>query len=264
MDVVYFYRPLPAGSGTNLSEELRYSLRSIEANLAGLGQVHVFGGRPAWLSSAVHHHSVSQGIHKHVNTWRIWAAIASAFADGSLPEWFVIMNDDYFVMRPIGPDVPAMHTGTLAAWGAARRLSSGIHDAVVRTAGVLESRGVPRDEQLSYELHVPFLAHGPTLAALWPQLDASGYGKLMRRVIKRSMLANLTPGMNATAEHLVSDVKIFGSQDPMHSGTFLSTSDLAFASRNVSRAGVEVRAAFPSPSRFEAATVRAPRLVRSS
>lgn len=264
MDAVYFYRSVPPGAGKILTEELRYSLRSLAANLGQLGEVHVFGGRPSWLSAHVHHYPIVQGLHKHENTWKIWRQIASAARSGYLPEWFVIMNDDYFVMRPV-ESVPAMHGGPLVEWAAARRQSTGIYDATMRTARLIESLGVPMADQLTYELHVPFLVHGPTLAALWPDLDrAARGGRMPARLIKRSLIGNLTPGMNASAEYLASDVKVFGSNDPVHSGAYLSTSDLAFASRNTSRAGVEIRAAFSRSSRFEAIPSTVPRLVRAS
>jgi hypothetical protein len=264
VDAVYFFRPITPGAGKIATEELRYSLRSLVANMRGLDEVHVFGGRPSWLTEHVHHYPVSQGLHKHENTWKIWRQIASAARSGYLPEWFVIMNDDYFVMRPVD-EVPAMHGGPLVEWAAARRQSKGIYDATMRTVALIESLGVPRAEQLTYELHVPFLTHGPTLAALWPDLDrAARGGRMPARLIKRSLIGNLTPGMNASAEHLASDVKVFGSNDPVHSGAYLSTSDLAFASRNTSRAGVEIRAAFPRSCRFEGTPSGVPRMVRAS
>lgn len=277
MDVVYFYRDVPRGAayGRGVTEELRYSLRSLAANLAGLEHVHVFGGRPPWLSEHASYYPVKQAGRKHENTWRVWRHIASAARNGYLPEWFLIMNDDYFLMRPFAGDVPAYTSGPLTAWLAARSKTA-LLETGRRTQDLIAAHGVPHELQLGYELHVPLPVHGPTLAALWPALDeASNGGRMLtHRLMKRSILANLTPGMNGSAELMASDVKVLGNgrdKPDAFAGPWLSTSDDAFARRNVSPVGVEIRTQFRGRSRFEAPEVvpadpraapGAPRLVR--
>lgn len=253
MDVVYFFRPVAPDSPRSATEEMRYSLRSLASNLASLDEVHVFGGRAPWFSPHVHHYPVRQGAHKHANTWKIWRQIADAARTGYLPEWFLIMNDDYFLMRPWAGDVPAYHAGPMTEWIAARRDHQHIREAATRTAAWVAAQGVPLDEQLSYELHVPLLVHGPALAAIWPALDraAKGNTTLSTRMIKRSPVGNLS-GFNATAVPMAGDVKVIRDGDPMPDAPWVSTSDLAFASRNTHRTiGVDIRSTFKRPSRFE-------------
>lgn len=277
MDVVYFYRDVPRsqviGRGT---DELRYSLRSLAANMADLGEVHLFGGRPPWVSEHVSYYPVKQVGRKHENTWRIWRQIASAARNGYLPEWFLIMNDDFFLISPLADAVPAYVTGPLGRW-LAERSGTVLREAGMRTQAFIAARGVPVEHQLGYELHVPFLVHGPSLVELWPALDQAtnnAGGSTARRLMKRSIIGNLTPGMNAGAELMPGDVKIFGNgRDPAGDppGPWVSTSDDSFARRNVSPVGVSIRAALRSRCRFEAPDVvpadrrqaaGAPRVVR--
>ncbi len=140
----------------------------------------------------------------------------------------------------------------MSAWIEARRDHQHIREAATRTAAWVAAQGVPLADQLSYELHVPFLVHGPALAALWPALDRAAKGNLTlgTRMIKRSPVGNLS-GFNATAELMPTDVKVVRDGDPMPAGPWVSTSDLAFASRNAHRtAGVEIRSALSSGKRF--------------
>lgn len=277
MDAVYFYRDVPRGAsyGGALTQELRYSLRSLAQNMAGLDEVHVFGGRPPWLSEHVHYYPVKQGGRKHENTWRVWRQIASAARNGYLPEWFLIMNDDYFLRQPWAGPVPAYTSGPLSDWLAARSKTS-LSEAGARTQAFIAARGVEVGAQLGYELHVPLPVHGPTLAGLWPALDEATQGgrMLTHRLMKRSIIANLTPGMNEAAELMVHDVKVLGNgkdRPETFGGPWISTSDDAFARRNTSPIGVEIRAQFRQRCRFEAPDVvptdrrtahGAPRVVR--
>lgn len=270
MDLVYFYRHIqPAElNGRHATEELRYSLRSMAQNFAELGEVHVFGGRAPWFSGHVHHYPVRQAYQKHENTWRVWRQIASAAAAGYLPDEFLIMNDDYFLMRPwVGP-VPAYVSGTLSDWRAARAQSRNIADTIERTQVMVEALGgPPAAAQLGYELHVPMRVHGPTLAAMWPRMDEwTRRGVITRRIAKRSAYGNLAGDRGALVEVMPADCKVIKSGDPIPDGPWLSTSDEAFAYRNTHVAGRMIRAAFPRRSRFElppSDTVIEQRTVRS-
>lgn len=267
MDAVYFYRHVLPQEQPRATDELRYSLRSLVENYAELGEVHVFGGRPLWLSEHVHHYPVRQAYQKHENTFRVWAQIASAARNGYLPERFLIMNDDYFLMRPWAGPVPMYASGTLDAWIAQRAQSTLIVETIRRTQQMIEQLGGPAPAaQLGFELHVPLVVHGPTLARIWPLIEAwTRGGKMARRIAKRSAYANLAGCTDV--ELMPTDCKVVKYGDPMPAGPWLSTSDEAFMMRNVHEVGRIIRAAFPRASRFEAlasATLtRSTRTVRS-
>lgn len=250
MDLVYFYRHVHQQEQPRATDELRYSLRSMVANFGQLGEVHVFGGRAPWFSPHVNHYPVRQAYVKHENTWRIWNQIASAARHGYLPDWFLIMNDDYFLMRPVDR-VPIYASGSLDEWIGARAQSRLIVETIQRTRRMIVELGGPaRADQLGFELHVPLVVHGPTLADIWPRVDAWTHGgKITHRVAKRSAYGNLA--RLAPDELMPVDCKVIKAGDPMPAGLWLSTSDEAFMMRNTHQAGQLVRLAFPHASRFE-------------
>lgn len=264
MDLVYFYRHVHPHEQPRATDELRYSLRTMVAHYRQLGQVHVFGGRAPWFSGHVHHYPVRQTYAKHENTWRIWTQIASAARNGYLPDRFLIMNDDYFLTRDLD-EVPVYASGTLTSWIAARAQSRLIVETIERTQRMIADLGGPaRDDQLGYELHVPLVVHGPTLAEIWPRVDAwTHHGSPSRRVAKRSTYANLARCTDV--ELMPTDCKVIKSGDPMPDGPWLSTSDEAFMMRNVHQVGQLIRNNYTSPTRFESRSsdTLAPRTVRS-
>lgn len=250
MDLVYFYRHVHPQEQPRSTDELRYSLRSMVQHYRQLGEVHVFGGRAPWFSEHVHHHPVRQTYQKHENTWRVWTEIASAARDGRLPEHFLIMNDDYFLLSPV-ERVPVYASGRLTDWIAARAQSRLIVETIQRTQRMIAELGGPAPaDQLGFELHVPLVAHGPTLAQLWAQLDRwTRGGRMTHRIAKRSAYANLAGCTDV--ELMAQDCKVIKAGDPMPAGPWVSTSDESFMMRNVHEAGRIIRAALPDATRFE-------------
>lgn len=256
MDLVYFYRHVHPHEQPRATDELRYSLRTMAEHFPNLGGVHVFGGRAPWFSRHVHHYPVRQQYIKHENTWRVWAQIASAARNGYLPERFLIMNDDYFLMRPWTGPVPIYASGTLTDWISKRAQSRLIVETIERTQTMIEQLGGPAPaDQLGHELHVPLVVHGPTLARIWPLIDRwTRGGSMTRRVAKRSAYANLAsyaPEVTEPVELMPVDCKIIKTGDPIPAGPWCSTSDEAFLQRNTHPIGQLIRARFTRPSRFE-------------
>lgn len=267
MDLVYVYRHVHPHETSRGTDELRYSLRSMVENYAALGEVHVFGGRAPWFSPLVHHYPVRQAYQKHENTHRVWRAIASAAANGYLPEHFLIMNDDFFLTRPLD-HVPQYASGSLAAWIAKRAQSRLIVETVERTQRMVAELGGPAPElQLGFELHVPLVVHGPTLARVWPMVhEWTRGGRMTHRIAKRSAYGNLAGVTLDEVEVMPADCKIIKAGDPVPAGPWVSTSDDAFMSRNTHPIGRDLRSTFTRSSRFEApagATIAGTRTVRS-
>lgn len=141
------------------NEELRYALRSWEANLilpTGLSLVTV-GHRPNWLEPEVHiegnkYKSMPLNVFDNVRLG------AEAFAANSDIEEVIYMNDDFFCLDPVGAVLPVRRNCTLAEhiakypgnaaawWPTSLRL----------TASWLEGLGFPHP--WSYEVHRPLLA----------------------------------------------------------------------------------------------------------
>lgn len=215
MDHVYMCRP-----GEN--EELRFSLRSLEAHVPH-DQVFVVGGWPEWLTSV---EKIPLGVRgdtaEHIRT----ACAATAISDP-----FVLWMDDIYATEPV-EGVPVLHNGPMRVHAGRTRWHSG-HNA---TARWLKEKVTAAP--LSYELHVPLIVHkGPMLVALARLREVHH-----RFPHKRSVYGNLA-GLGG--EYAV-DSKIMNPRAPLPS-PWVSSADATFASAVLPR----INGLFPEPSRFE-------------
>lgn len=207
-------------------EELRYSLRSMEANLPH-DQVWIVGRElPKWAQNL---HLVT--VPDRGTKWQnIPSAIAAAC---QVSERFVLANDDFFVMAPIG-EMPVYHRGTVDE---ASRQTGTYNRGLVETAKLLRDLGV-EGELLNYELHAPMPVIGEDMVAALRR--ARGFrGRCLQA---RTLYGNLH---RVGGEHLA-DMKVHGSHQA--EGPFLSTTDSSFVGYPV---GERIREAFPEPSRYE-------------
>ena len=99
MDIVYICRP-----GDN--EELRYSIRSVVKNMPH-DNIWLVGNRPKWYDG--NFLSVADSSNKYEN---IRNAIKYVSINDDISEDFILMNDDFFVIKPL-TDIPTFHGGLL-------------------------------------------------------------------------------------------------------------------------------------------------------
>jgi hypothetical protein len=235
LPLVYLFGP----TGRERSEELRYSLRSVEANLPHDG-VWIFGYAPTWVDRDQVQVVAVPTVGRVGASAATTANLRAACAHPDMPDHFVLMNDDFFVTRPI-TGVPMLHRGPLADEidRLGRRpdcLESAWYRLHCNTARLLAALGY--DRPLSYELHVPMIVNRRVMAAA---LDAAAG----HAVCKRTVYGNLADCGGVLAE----DVKVRQPQEPIPDGPFVSTWEGSFDYG--SHAGRELRALFPRPSVFE-------------
>jgi hypothetical protein len=227
MDVVYPVRP-----GAS-HEELRFSLRSIAANLAH-DRVWLVGYRPAWVAGVEH---------VAAPTLDRWSTVPSHLrAITALPELgeeFIYLNDDFFVLRPAA-GAPVWHRGPIAAEVAAHPAGTW-RRGQAETLELLRCWGIR--EPLSYELHVPMVMTTTILAEALARAATAGP---FAALAYRSLYGNVA----GVGGEPTQDVKIFGRTARIPIGaTFLSTNDDSFANGRVGR---QLRARFPEACRYEA------------
>ena len=144
MDVVYICR-----SGPN--EELRYSIRSVEKNLPHRNIV-VIGQAPEWYKGPFI--EVANSNAKYSNAR---ANLDVLVKSKHITDDFILMNDDFFIMRPI-EKISYFYEGTLleraeknellTTTGAYTQLLYNTHDKLV-------SMGIKNP--LNYEMHIPMI-----------------------------------------------------------------------------------------------------------
>ena len=100
MDLLYIL-----GSGTVWdNNEIRFSLRSAEKNIKDLEKVFIVGEKPDWLQNI--EHLPLADLYKI--KWRnAYAKVSRACMSPFLSADFLLMNDDFFILKPItGADYP--------------------------------------------------------------------------------------------------------------------------------------------------------------
>lgn len=236
-DIVYPVRP------GDINEELRYSLRSLEAHYPEHGRVWIVGHCPDWLTGV----EVIPGGNASTNPRsNVYQNILTACSHPDVAEDVLIFNDDFFLTAPVEEWVVG-YRSTLAEHLRLPRLrmnpQSWWRDSLITTQVCLQALGYA--DPLSYELHIPLPVHKT----------------LMRETLEH--FASITPhnppqwrslygNANVVDPVKMTDSKVFRNaplRTPFHSTTDLSWRHFkaVFASR------------FPEPSPYERAPVPAAR-----
>jgi hypothetical protein len=150
-------------------EDLRYSLRSLNANAMAIDEVWIVGDVPSWAAAARMPYpplfskfpNQRQSIERFVN------------APGA-PEQFYLFNDDMFVIELVDGPLPVCHNRHPASKWAAderkRRSLNSWHRAVIATAEWTAER-LGTDPWI-YECHTPLLFDTATLRDLLDEYPA--------------------------------------------------------------------------------------------
>lgn len=228
MDVVYICR-----DGEN--EELRYSLRSVAANLDH-GRVWIFGGCPSWVRDA-EHVDIPQAGKRFENTT---ANLEAACVHPDVSDPFILMNDDFYVMSRLAA-VPTLHIGEITSVIAhyesdPRNHGSGYVRDMYATDAALKEAGY--DRPLSFDVHTPLIVDKDAM------LDAIAFCREhgLRGAYKRSVYG-ARAGLEGSKTR---DVKVFNASCAIPPGPFLSSADAHFG-----RIEVLLASAFPHPCRYE-------------
>lgn len=167
MDYVYICR-----QGEN--EELRYSIRSVVKHMPP-GNIWVVGDKPTWyIGNFI---PVEDIAGKFTN---IRNAISVAANSDLISDEFVLMHDDFFVVKPI-KDIPTMHAGLLQnKIKEYSELDPGSRyvEALSKAYSYLRRRGIK--EPLDYDIHVPMVMNKNNLKTIVNKTNApmSVYGNM--------------------------------------------------------------------------------------
>jgi hypothetical protein len=244
LDVAYPVRP------GDRNEELRYSLRSITANLPHL-DVTLAGHVPPWVDgTATVGIRIAQTDHaKTLNALRnLHAILDCAF----LTDEIVLMNDDFYVVDPV-TDIPLITPGPLA-WQIDKRAarSERYRRAQIDTITILEQLGRPNP--WSFEGHRPIIVNrhelNETLATIRTTVPSSWAPERAASILWRTVHGALR-WANRTGTVRAADVKVDHLApiiDARIPTPFVSTNDSTFARGYI---GKWIRARFTEPSRYE-------------
>ena len=224
MDIVYFTR-----EGEN--EELKYSLRSL-SNLK-YDRVVFYGGCPKGIRPDRWIHPDQIGRTK----WdRVKNMYRTACLDDNITEEFILMNDDFYIMRPT--DIPVAYRCSLEHHIMEMELAFGdrITQYTKLLRGVLRTLTAMNKTTFSYDLHIPMVFNRKKLLYLlnnFPDLHGM-----------RSLYGNYWE----IGGKQMDDVKARNAHELIDDNlTFLSSSDESWGG-NI---GKLVKGRFPERSKYE-------------
>lgn len=214
MDVVYICR-----NGEN--EELRYSIRSVEKNLPH-ANVWVIGGKPGWYGGS--YIQVAQNRSKFQNAKANMKVIAKS---PSISEDFVLMNDDFFILKPV-KKLEYYYSGPLSEkikYYEGAYTSSTYTAMLKKSLESLKLLGVvdPKD----YAIHVPFIMNKEKLKEIL-DLDISwrlAYGNIYK--VGGKLVKTFESG-NKDVKVYVKNGSVTDFAKNSISDTFLSSDDSSF------------------------------------
>lgn len=224
-DIVYILKE------TLDTDELRYSLRSVEANFPHRF-VWFVGGQPAGFKPdrALPHQQTG------ANKWEyIRSSMLRVAREPELSEEFFLFNDDFYVMK-LQTGKFVNFTDKTLGWriGQLRKeyiVTTRYTQTLVKAHEELKIQGHPTD---NYEVHFPMLFE----KALIPSILKCSSPQM------RSIYGNIN-----RVEHIQhDDVKVYDFDTVPDDPDYLSTNDKTFTQGKV---GEYIRKTFPNPSRFE-------------
>lgn len=217
LDLVY---PVKFMGGMFDGDELKYSLRSVVANLPHRKVFVIADHKPMWMSVDVRMMSIkdrSANRFENVNRKLLEACKSSAISDP-----FILMNDDFFVMKPV-TDIPCYRYGTLKQHhdDLAKVYRSKYMHHIERAMTILKERGLQTND---FEVHSPIIVYKDALKEVlsWDMASAC----------RRSLYCNYMGERGV----LTKDFKVYtDGEDFNKNATFISTLDSNFANGAVGR-----------------------------
>lgn len=165
IDLVYV---LGSGSKWN-NNELRISLRSVEKNLTGIGNVYVVGEKPDYLQNVIH---IPAGdiFDPAVNADGNMAfKILRACEEKDLTDDFLFMNDDFIINETMAvSEIPWLQKGDMANHPDKFWQMEFYRKRLRRTFEVLKERNLPT---IQYDYHAPMLMNKNEFPKVMGQFD---------------------------------------------------------------------------------------------
>lgn len=218
-----------------LSDELRYSLRSLE-NIPH-NKVWIYGGCPGWVNTkeVIHIPTPQDRVNKWLNTSLLLEKIVE---NDKITEDFIWFNDDFFVLEPIDELVYYYDRNLLSRIADFNKLSLTFSSPYQkRLLGAMLALKNKKIDTLNFEVHVPIIFNRKKLASIFEKFPAIG--------AKRSLYGN----MYGEEKQSIKDVKIYDcSTIPSDDSVFLSTSDMSFREGEV---GKYIREKFKKKCKYE-------------
>lgn len=230
-DIVYFVKDGP------MNEELVYSLRSVEKNWL-YRSVWFCGGCPEGLKPDRYFKIRQEGFSK----WdKVRNMIARVCQNDEITEDFWLFNDDFFILKPMVPDMPPQYNGTLISYIERIERKTGPDGYTERLRHAERDLVAKGFSTLNYEVHKPMLINRKKALEVMEKFPTTP--------CFRSLYGNYC-GIGGNDRHDMK-IKVLNYRNmPMVESfwDFVSTSDVSFRDGEIGRF---IRQQFNKESRFE-------------
>lgn len=216
------------------NNEIRFSLRSVEKNLPH-ARIFIVGERPKFLKNIVHIPAIDPYDNKLANAV---FKLRAACREIDLSEKFILMNDDFFILRATNK-IEASILGTMQDAILNHKTKAGYYyQAFRKTKDLLVATGIERP--LDYEVHAPMIIEKQKFLEMTDSIEwEEGY-------LFRSIYGNLYEvGGKKRIDTKVHDIVFLKK---LSEGSILSTADRVVLRPEFQRF---IYKSFPHPSRYE-------------
>lgn len=204
MDLVYIVK------ADEKNEDLKYSLRSV-AKFVPHDKIWIIGYKPTWVTN-VEYLPVAQNLG---NKWKNSVNnIIQACNCDKISENFILMNDDFFAIKPIenleeSINLSLGNIDSVVAKHKRKKVDSNWGKAFVYIDQLLESLGVERP-YYNYESHTPMMINRNKYLEIMNLPKVKAFMKTSKVLHKRSLYGNLN---KTETKVLYKDVKLSQKRD---------------------------------------------------
>lgn len=235
MDVVWVCRNGP-------NEELRYSIRSVVANMPH-NDILVVGGKPDWYTGPFFPVETFINNRRSTNKYANVKNNLQQLVDSlQVSNEFIFMNDDFYIMQPLDR-LQYYHNGLFDDKLKTFKLyapNASYVKMLQRTKSVLDGLGIK--DPLDYTLHIPMLYHKNKLAQVLPYDGSTRtlYGNVHK--IGGRQIEDVKVHPKRQSPHAPEPFDYMNNETP-----FLSTADTMFHTVKKNLLGK----VFTQPSKYE-------------
>ena len=232
-DIVYFVKE----SATN--EELKYSLRSVNENFK-YHQVWFYGGCPNGIVPDRH---VAVAQNEPTKWEKVRGMMKKACQNDEITESFWLFNDDFFVLKPVGENIPPYYNGSIYKQivSVEDRHGQTSNDYTRRLRHLCRTLGSAKKDYLNYGVHKPMLINRKKMLEV--------LNKFPDEPMNRALYGNYWAiGGVRRRDVKIRLLRYSRMNEVKNSWEFVSTSDESFDRGEI---GTFLRQKFNKPSRFE-------------
>ena len=229
-NIVYYFQ------GNN-SEELRYSIRSVEKNLE-IDKLILVGDRPAWFketNKSIYVKSTNLNLQKCGLGSVSILHLKNLYDSGKMPDNFLLFNDDFYIMKKI--EKWKDYYRDEKDYNKKAKLNHAYHKKTLRSLQYTENKK-------KYNLHLPIMIEKQKFLELYKMwLEFRD-----KDIDFRTLYGNLFINSNTKIEDFKISKSFVYSEinlEKIKNSLFISTSDSSF---NVCEIGNYLRSIFDKPS----------------